>query len=99
MAKMIAHIFPDLKSLYAHLKERWDEQEVLEINKTGKSYTMRDGTIHKCFAVRSRDDANDWLAFMFHDARLHGSFAHLGTNDYQYMASMLNSRIRPEVAA
>ncbi len=101
MDKLIAHVFPSYEKAYAHLRDILDEQRIAEIDKTRVRYKERDGTVHRCLVVRTRDDIFNWLAFEFYSSQVHcpGEYT-LPTEDYDFMCTMLKLRTRhiPEVA-
>lgn len=97
MARYIAHVFPSRADLKLYQLRARDSDSALRLHKAGRHYVDRDGDVHLCFAVREREDVHDWLAYSFQATELHGSFGHLDPDDYAYMLSMLNSRVRPAV--
>lgn len=98
MDKLIAHVFPNRGELCRHMNDVFCEDKAISADKLRDRYLDHDHNRHFCFVIRDRDDIGLFLAFVFENHFLHGSFEHLAPDDSRFLVSMLQHRTRKEVA-
>lgn len=99
--KVVAHVFPSKSKRTRHLNDLFCNDLATDVNKTTSRYVGRDGNVHRCFVVETREDVSDFLGWEFASSEVHGPGEYaLSTADYEYMCLMLKQRTRhvPEVA-
>ena len=95
MAKDICHVFPDRASVTRHLNDVFSsDAESGTFYPTHSVYTMKNGDKHFCFAIRDRDDIQQFLGYEFFSHELHGTFEHLNADDAEFLRGMLKQRTR-----